>query len=109
MRLWIQGWPAAVKRSDASDSSALFLDISKGALLRRNTIHNWTDRMRLNGKFRARIVCCWFVLCCAVSFVAAGHAQTIDEAYKQALKEGGVLNVYGTLTPDTAGKVLPVF
>jgi len=36
-------------------------------------------------------------------------AQGIDETYKLALKEGGALNVYGTLTPDTAVKVLPVF
>jgi iron(III) transport system substrate-binding protein len=57
----------------------------------------------------APIRCCFVVLCCAIFCVAAGHAQTIDETYKQALKEGGVLNVYGTLTPDTAGKVLPVF
>ena len=65
--------------------------------------------MRLNGKICGRISCCVFVLCCAIFCVAAGRAQSIDETYKQALKEGGVLNVYGTLTPDTAGKVLPVF
>jgi iron(III) transport system substrate-binding protein len=47
---------------------------------------------------------------CDVFFsVPFGHAQSIDETYKQALKEGGTLNVYGTLTPDTAVKVLPVF
>jgi len=65
--------------------------------------------MRLNGKICEGISCCFFVLCCAIVCVAAGRAQTIDETYKQALKESGVLNVYGTLTPDTAGKVLPVF
>ena len=65
--------------------------------------------MRLKSQMCAPIRCCFVVLCCAIFCVAAGHAQTIDETYKQALKEGGVLNVYGTLTPDTADKVLPVF
>jgi iron(III) transport system substrate-binding protein len=41
------------------------------------------------------------------SFGAA--AQSIDETYQKALKEGGTLNVYGTLTPTTAAKVMPVF
>jgi len=46
----------------------------------------------------------------AVCFYASsGHAQSIDETFKQALKEGGTLNVYGTLTPVTATKILPVF
>jgi len=65
--------------------------------------------MRLNGKILARIVCVFFIFYCAIRLVPSVYAQTIDETYKQALKEGGVLNVYGTLTPDTAGKVLPVF
>src|SRR6266404_2740626 len=39
----------------------------------------------------------------------SGHDQRVEAIYKQALKEGGTLNVYGTLTPDTAVKVLPVF
>ena len=66
--------------------------------------------MRLNGEASVRNICCLIVLCAAVFFfVASGHAQSIDETYKQALKEGGALNVYGTLTPDTAVKVLPVF
>ena len=66
--------------------------------------------MRLNGAASARNICCLIVLCAAVFFsVHSGRAQSIDETYKQALKEGGALNVYGTLTPDTAVKVLPVF
>lgn len=66
--------------------------------------------MQLNGKASVRNICCLIVLCAAVFFSAAsGHAQSIDETYRQALKEGGALNVYGTLTPDTAVKVLPVF
>ena len=66
--------------------------------------------MRLNGEASARNICCLIVLCAAVFFsVPSGRAQSIDETYKQALKEGGALNVYGTLTPDTAVKVLPVF
>ncbi len=66
--------------------------------------------MRRNGKASARHICCLIVLCAAVfPFTPSGHAQSIDETYKQALKEGGALNVYGTLTPDTATKVLPMF
>src|ERR1051325_71175 len=65
--------------------------------------------MRLNGKIPARIVCCLFIFYCAIRLVPSVFAQPIDETYKQALKEGGALNVYGTLTPDTAVKVLPVF
>ncbi|HZA57099.1 MAG TPA: extracellular solute-binding protein [Candidatus Udaeobacter sp.] len=36
-------------------------------------------------------------------------AQTLDEIYKQALKEGGTLNFYGTLAQINAEKILPVF
>jgi iron(III) transport system substrate-binding protein len=66
--------------------------------------------MLSNGEASVRSICCLVVLCAAVFFLAlSGHAQSIDDTYKQALKEGGTLNVYGTLTPDTAVKVLPVF
>ncbi len=36
-------------------------------------------------------------------------SQTLDEVYKQALKEGGTLNFYGTLAQINAAKILPVF
>jgi iron(III) transport system substrate-binding protein len=36
-------------------------------------------------------------------------AQTLDEVYKQALKEGGTLNFYGTLAQINAARILPVF
>ena len=66
--------------------------------------------MRLNGGASVRNICCFIVLYGAVFvFVASVDAQSIDETYKLALKEGGALNIYGTLTPDTAVKVLPVF
>jgi iron(III) transport system substrate-binding protein len=38
---------------------------------------------------------------------AAG--QNLDDIYKQALKEGGTLNFYGTLAQINAAKILPVF
>jgi iron(III) transport system substrate-binding protein len=44
-----------------------------------------------------------------LSLITSLHAQSIDDTYKQALKEGGALNIYGTLTPDTAEKTLPLF
>ena len=66
--------------------------------------------MRPNGNGSVRNICCLIVQCTAIFFVVhSARAQSIDDTYKQALKEGGVLNVYGTLTPDTAVKVLPLF
>ena len=38
-----------------------------------------------------------------------GYAQTLDEVYQKALTEGGTLNFYGTLAPNQASKILPVF
>ena len=35
--------------------------------------------------------------------------QSLDEVYKQALKEGGTLNFYGTLAQINAARILPVF
>lgn len=50
------------------------------------------------------------LLCAAIAFQTPRvHAQSIDDAYRSALKEGGTLNIYGTLTPVTAAKILPVF
>ena len=37
------------------------------------------------------------------------NAETLGETYQKALKEGGTLNLYGTLTPTTADAVLPIF
>jgi iron(III) transport system substrate-binding protein len=37
------------------------------------------------------------------------YSQSMDELYKQALKEGGTLNFYGTLAQINAEKILPVF
>lgn len=66
--------------------------------------------MRLVRNASAPISCCLIVLWAAVfHLTVCAHAQSLDETYKQALKEGGALNVYGTLTPDTAVKVLPLF
>ena len=65
--------------------------------------------MRFHEKRTMRNVFCAAILCVLTSLVAlSAQAQSIDETYKQALKEGA-LNVYGTLTPDTAEKILPIF
>jgi iron(III) transport system substrate-binding protein len=47
----------------------------------------------------------------ALLFVATPpvYSQSIDEVYKQALKEGGTLNFYGTLAQINAAKIFPVF
>jgi len=37
------------------------------------------------------------------------QTQSLDELYKQALKEGGTLNFYGTLAQINAERILPVF
>ena len=66
--------------------------------------------MRLIGGASVRNVLHCIILSAALTFYSSrGGAQSIEETYQRALKEGGALNVYGTLTPDTAAKVLPVF
>jgi iron(III) transport system substrate-binding protein len=40
---------------------------------------------------------------------ASLHAQSLDELHKQALKEGGTMNFYGTLAQVNAERILPVF
>ena len=52
---------------------------------------------------------CIMLSVAVVVYSLPGSAQSIEETYQRALKEGGTLNVYGTLTPDTAAKVLPLF
>jgi iron(III) transport system substrate-binding protein len=37
------------------------------------------------------------------------HAETLDEVYKKALKEGGVFNCYCSLAQVNAAKIYPVF
>lgn len=45
---------------------------------------------------------------CLWAYSSAG-AQSWDELYKAALKEGGVINFYGTLAQINAERILPVF
>ena len=40
---------------------------------------------------------------------ATASAQSLDELYKQALKEGDTVHFYGTLAQINAVKILPVF
>lgn len=40
---------------------------------------------------------------------APAAGQSLDELHKQALKEGGTLNFYGTLAQINAARILPVF
>ncbi|HWP57979.1 MAG TPA: extracellular solute-binding protein [Candidatus Acidoferrales bacterium] len=62
-------------------------------------------KARLRASLVARLV---LGLSSGLCFAPAG-AQTIDEVYKQALKEGGTLNFYGTLAQVNASRILPVF
>ncbi|MBI2180324.1 MAG: hypothetical protein HYU31_05830, partial [Deltaproteobacteria bacterium] len=41
--------------------------------------------------------------------IVLAQAETIDELYKKALKEGGVLNCYCSLAQINAAKIYPVF
>ena len=65
--------------------------------------------MRLQIRTRKRFI--GFLLSVNVALFCApiASAQSLNEDYQRALKEGGSLNVYGTLTPSTAAKVLPLF
>ena len=66
--------------------------------------------MRLIGEASVRKFLHCIMLSAAMAIYSSpAGAQSIEETYQRALKEGGALNVYGTLTPDTAAKVLPVF
>src|SRR5215467_6622212 len=49
------------------------------------------------------------VSCALSGFLSTVSAQSLDEIHKQALKEGGTLNFYGTLAQINAEKILPVF
>src|SRR5262245_21310617 len=63
--------------------------------------------MRPNGNGSVRNICCLIVQCTAIFFVVhSARAQSIDDTYKQALKEGGALNVYGTLDAGYGSKSL---
>src|SRR5919106_6538747 len=42
-------------------------------------------------------------------FSSAAVAQSLDDVYTQAVKEGGTLNFYGTLAQINAAKILTVF
>src|SRR5215208_5671729 len=66
--------------------------------------------MRLIGEASVWKFLHFIILSAAMALYSSpGDAQSIEETYQRALKEGGALNVYGTLTPDTAAKVLPIF
>jgi iron(III) transport system substrate-binding protein len=47
--------------------------------------------------------------CLFFGFLSPAAGQSLDELHKQALKEGGTLNFYGTLAQINAAKILPVF
>ena len=50
------------------------------------------------------------ILGLAVAFApASARGQSLDDIHKQALKEGGTLNFYGTLAQINAARILPVF
>jgi iron(III) transport system substrate-binding protein len=60
---------------------------------------------------RNQCVAIWGLILGVTLAVAPAPAagQSLDELHKQALKEGGTLNFYGTLAQINAAKILPVF
>ena len=61
-------------------------------------------------KKRSVLVTCSFVFLFAVVAVPpVPQAETLDEVYKKALKEGGTLNCYCTLAQINAEKIFPEF
>ncbi|HSE91641.1 MAG TPA: extracellular solute-binding protein [Candidatus Binatia bacterium] len=63
---------------------------------------------RANRTVSNRVVALSFA-CLFFGLVSPAAGQSLDEIYKQALKEGGTLNFYGTLAQINAEKILPVF
>jgi len=64
------------------------------------------------GKGKLQSIILVLVVTIALSVVGntrSARAQTLDEIYKKAQKEGGTLNFYGTLAQINAAKILPVF
>ncbi len=59
-------------------------------------------------KASSKIVSVIFIYVLCVMAAPVG-AQSMDELYKLALKEGGTLNFYGTLAQINAERILPVF
>ena len=59
-------------------------------------------------RFFVRVICA-FLTALLCSWSASGHAQSLEELYKLALKEGGKLTFYGTLAPNQASRILPIF
>ncbi len=56
------------------------------------------------------LILCGLILSCLLFLsYSPATSQTLDEVYKQALKEGGTLNFYGTLAQINAAKILPEF
>jgi iron(III) transport system substrate-binding protein len=48
-------------------------------------------------------------LAITTTLAVTGFAQSLDDLHKQAVKEGGTVNFYGTLAQINAEKILPVF
>ena len=55
------------------------------------------------------IISCLVITGVFSMFGSRATAQTLDDVYKQALKEGGTVNFYGTLAQINAVRILPVF
>jgi iron(III) transport system substrate-binding protein len=58
------------------------------------------------GTFRAVLI---GFMAVGLGWCTLGNAQTLDAVYQKALAEGGTLNFYGTLAPNQASKILPIF
>ncbi len=53
--------------------------------------------------------CAGLLLILTIALPGGGSAETVDDVYKKALKEGGTLNCYCSLAQINAEKIYPVF
>jgi iron(III) transport system substrate-binding protein len=65
--------------------------------------------MILSGNSRRRVFLSCLIALFLFGLAQRGHAETIDEVYQKAKKEGGTLNCYCSLAQINAEKIYPVF
>jgi iron(III) transport system substrate-binding protein len=67
------------------------------------------DNMPRCKKSRFRTIRATILALAVIAVSSPASGQNLDQIYKEALKEGGTLNFYGTLAQINAARILPVF